>query len=160
MVNNNSILSTTQSFDRLVGTAAVIGLSLVVVLHSWISAPSEEDENDVVEEEQAGSNRQLHDGHNTAAGPPRRKVDGSKSTTTKASWWWPVAILTRRKKKRRKRTTSKYDDANNDNIANRHDSHKANDDSSSCDEGYCDHLGSCECGSIQFIVSIISCTSI
>jgi len=150
MVTNNSILSTSQPLDRLVGTAAVIGLSLAVVLHSWISAPS--DENDVFEEEE-GSNQQFHDGHNTAASPSRRKINGNKSTSS--SWWWPVTILTRRKKKRRKR--SRKHDENNDNIANNHptdrdDSHKVNDDSSSYNEGYCDHLGSCECGSIQFIL--------
>jgi len=165
MVNNNSIFSTTtttQSFDRLVGTAAVIGLSLVVVLHSWISSPSEEEDDVIVEEEtEEGSNQQQHQQplHNAAAASPsRRKVNDNKSTTAtkSSSWWWPVAILTRRKKKRRKRRmNTHHHDGNNDNIENRHGSPKTNEDSSSCDDGndgYCDHLGSCDCGSIQFIL--------
>ena len=152
MVNNS--ISTTQSLDRLVGTAAIIGLSLAVVLQ-WLSSPS--DENDVFEED--GSNQQQEERSRAAAAasPSRRKVDDNKSTST--SWWWPVRILMKRRKKKIRRKRINKDDDINDNIANHpqnlDERYKTNDDASSCDDGYCDHLGSCECGSIRFIVSII-----
>ncbi|KAK1735390.1 hypothetical protein QTG54_014004 [Skeletonema marinoi] len=149
MVNNS--ISTTQSLDRLVGTAAIIGLSLAVVLQ-WLSAPS--DENDVFEED--GSNQQQEERSRAAAAasPSRRKVDDNKSTST--SWWWPVRILMKRRKKKIRRKRINKDDDINDNIANHpqnlDESYKTNDDASSCDDGYCNHLGSCECGSIRFIL--------
>lgn len=153
MVNNS--ISTTQSLDRLVGTAAIIGLSLAVVLQ-WLSSPS--DENDVFEED--GSNQQQEERSRAAAAasPSRRKVDDNKSTSS--SWWWPVRILMKRRKKKIRRKRINKDDDINDNIANHpqnlDESYKTNDDASSCDDGYCNHLGSCECGSIRFIVSNIS----
>eukprot|EP00985_Skeletonema_marinoi_P032210 scaffold39075_cov148-Skeletonema_marinoi.AAC.7 len=155
MVNNS--ISTTQSLDRLVGTAAIIGLSLAVVLQ-WLSSPSA-DENDVFEED--GSNQQQEERSRAAdvtASPSRRKVDDNKSTSS-SSWWWPVRILMKRRKKKIRRKRINKDDDINDNIANHpqnlDESYKTNDDASSCDDGFCDHLGSCECGSIRFIVSNI-----
>ena len=163
MVNNSSI-STTQSLDRLVGTAAIIGLSLAVVLQ-WLSSSPSSDENDVFMEE--GSNPQQEEDERytaaapAAASPSRRKIDGNnsnKSTSSSSSWWWPLTIMRRRTKKRRKQRISNKDE-DNDNIANHprnlDGSCNTNEDSSSCDEGYCDHLGSCQCGSIRFIVSNI-----
>ena len=155
MVNNS--ISTTQSLDRLVGTAAIIGLSLAVVLQ-WLSAPSA-DENDVFEED--GSNQQQQEERSraadAAASPSRRKVADNNSTSS--PWWWPVRILMKRRKKKIRRKRINKDDDINDNIANHpqnlDESYKTNDDASSCDDGYCDHLGSCECGSIRFIVSNI-----
>ncbi|KAL7494655.1 hypothetical protein ACHAWT_003411 [Skeletonema menzelii] len=154
MVNNSSI-STTQSLDRLVGTAAIIGLSLAVVLQWLSSSPS--DENDVFIEE--GSNPQQllqeqDEKRDTAAAAAaarmsRRKIDGNNNKSNSSSaWWWPLAIMRRRTKKRRKQRK------NSDNIIANHPRNRenTNEDSSSCDEGYCNHLGSCKCGSIRFIL--------
>ena len=151
MVNNSSI-STTQSLDRLVGTAAIIGLSLAVVLQ-WLTA----DENDVLSEEGSNNPQQQEYESGTAAAaassPSRRKIiDGNSK---KATWWWPLTILQRRKKKRRKRQNNKHHENNNPRNIDGSCCNNTNEGSSSCgDDGYCDHLGSCECGSIRFIVSI------
>jgi len=137
MVNNTVSTGISQSL----GTAAIIGLSLAFVLQ-WLSAPSaDDDENDVDNNDDYLIERKLND----------------KTSTSTSKWWWPITIMMkRRKKKRRKRTNSgggnnRHDDDDNniDNIANNH--RNLDDDIKSY--GYCDHLGSCDCGSIQFIVS-------
>lgn len=164
MVNNSSSISTTQSLDRLVGTAAIIGLSLAVAVLQWLSSA---DENDVLSEEDEGSNHplQLQQEYErdtvaaAASSPSRRKIiDGNNkatSSSSSSSWWWPLTILQRRKKKRRKRQNKHHENNNNPRNIDGSCCNNTNEGSSSCDnDGYCDHLGSCKCGSIRFIVSI------
>ena len=160
MPNNNNTVSTSQSLDRLVGTAAIIGLSLAFVLQ-WLSSDDDDYDDydvDVVDDSnnQQQQQQQQCEEH-IKKSPSRRQIDDNNKSSASASWWWPITILMKRrrkKKKRRKRSSNNIDNsANNNHNRNLDESYETNDDSSS-DEGYCcDHLGSCECGAIQFIVS-------
>ena len=148
-------ISSSQSLERLAGTAAIIGLSLAAVIQ-WLS-PS--DESDVLLLDQGDSKNQRQqqqrgDDRDVAAAA---KTSSRTASSSLSSWWWPIAMMKRRKNKRRTKSSSTYDD-NNDNTANRGKNADASKENSSLlDDGYHDHLGSCQCGSIRFIVSIIIC---
>ena len=162
MVVNASSAASSQSVDRLVGTAAIIGLSLALAFQ-WITGNDDGDDN--YEQEEID---QYHDCYNhepiaiartkataaaTTSGSPSSRTKSTHNTevnpsSSSSSWWWPITLMTRRrKKKRRKRHCN-----NNSNNSNRRNT-DMNHDNFGNNNSF-DHLGSCECGSIQFIVSI------
>lgn len=159
--------SSSQSVDRLVGTAAIIGLSLALAFQ-WITG------NDADDNEQDENEKQLyHDCYNdepiaitrtnnattavaTATRSPssRTKSTNNVEVTSSSSWWWPITLMTRRRKKKRRKRHYYNNNSNNSRNDNSRRNIDTNYDNIGNNEVF-DHVGSCECGSIQFIVSII-----
>ena len=164
MVVNASSAASSQSVDRLVGTAAIIGLSLALAFQ-WITG-NDDDDGDIYEQE---DEQQYHDCYNhepiaiaranttavaTATSSPSSRTKSTNNVevtpTSSSSWWWPITLMTRRRKKKRRKRH--YNNNNSRNGSHRRNT-DTNHDSIGNNESI-DHLGSCECGSIQFIVSI------
>lgn len=176
--------ATSQSLDRLMSTVAIIGLSLAFLLRllSASSAAPSDHEDDVDADDNLQKEHDCSIRHTStttiattprslpaaAVSPSKRKAspNGKKSSAAASFWFWRWPMMKRRKKKRRKRNSSntsrRNSNNNNDDDSielNLDESYETtNDDTSSCDGGGYDwdHLGSCKCGSIEFIVSTMS----
>ena len=127
--------STQQTVDRIVGTAAVIGLSLALL--RWLSSST--NNNMLLEEDK------------------QREEEGSKLRKSKYSWimpwWWPIIAIDRwNKKKKYKRVGKQTDDAEEEDCSKEKNDRLQVETVETGDGDY-EHQGSCQCGSIAFMVS-------
>ena len=121
--------STQQAVDRIVGTAAVIGLSIAFI--RWISNPS---------------SFSLEGGEECKA--------TTKSRYSWMPWWWPVIAMDRWNRKRNNRTNI-GDDSNDEEGEGKSQDAKQKEEQIGNIIGDYEHQGSCHCGSITFVVSNI-----
>jgi len=130
--------STQQTVDRIVGTAVVIGLSVVVV--RWLSNPSSSSDSIMLE------------------GGNKKRV---RSKRYKIQWWWPVIALQKWSGRGRhydegERRSSMVDNngARSGNNGGELSSREEEDQGEIIqgNDGEYEHKGSCHCSSITFVL--------
>lgn len=133
--------STQQTVDRIVGTAAILGLSVVFV--RWLSSrnstsisspsPSCESKTKDVDEK-------------------RRYRYAAWSTIP---WWWPVIAVKSWNKRRNRKNNEKEGDNGLKDGRQKDDKNIIESNDADGEKHLYEHYGSCHCGSIYFVVSFL-----